>query len=134
MNTKALLEISLFVQAAASVAVLATMLYRRAFRVFPHLGLYLSVQTVAVAVSIVLMFFRRATPLNVGQAYNLLFASYWISSVLEFILRVFIVYSVFAEAMRPFSGLHRAGKIVFAWAAIVFRPGSTRPCARTAGL
>ena len=65
------------------------------------------------------MFFRKLTHLDVDQAYSALFLTYWISSVVEFVLRIFIVYSVFAEAMRPFSGLHRAGKIVFIWAAAV---------------
>jgi hypothetical protein len=119
VNTKVLLEGSLFVQSGMCCAVLATMLYRRAFRVFPQLGIYLSVQALSVVVSIALMFFRKQTHLDQVHAYNLLFGTYWISSILEFILRVLIVYSVFAEAMRPFAGLHRAGKIVFIWAATV---------------
>ncbi len=119
MNTKALLEMSMFVEAAVSLIVLSIMMYRRAFRIFPQLGMYLCVQAIAVSVSITLMFFRKATHLEVGQAYNVLFATGWLSSLLEIVLRVFIVYSVFAEAMRPFSGLHKAGKIVFLWAAVV---------------
>lgn len=119
MNTKVLLEGSLFVQSGMCCAVLATMLYRRAFRVFPQLGIYLLVQALSVVASIVLMYFRRLTHLDQEVAYNLLFGTYWVSSILEFILRVLIVYSVFAEAMRPFAGLHRAGKIVFIWAATV---------------
>ena len=119
MNTKALLELSLFVQGGICLGVLATMLYRRAFRIFPYLAIYLCVQAVSVSASVTLMYFRRATHLDLTQAYNLFYWHYWVSSVVELVLRVLIVYSVFAELMRPFSGLRRAGRLVFIWASVV---------------
>lgn len=119
MTTKALLEIALFVEGSLCLTVLLVMLLRRALTSFPQLGLYLAVQTLMVSISVSLLYFRRALHLDVPHAYLAYFLTYWIYSALTFVLHVAVVYAVFAEAMRPMSGLHSAGKIVFRWVAVV---------------
>ena len=119
MNTKALLEVSLFLQIGISVAVLVTIILRRAYRVFPQLTMLLAVMAVESCVSLMLLFFRKALHLSIGVAYPMLFYSTWICGAFSCLVRIVVIYSVFAEAMRPLSGLHQAGKIIFRWVAVV---------------
>ncbi len=119
MDTKSLLEASLFLQAAMSVAVLVTILLRKAYRIFPQLAFLLGVNSLELGVSLVLLFFRKTFHLSISVAYPVLFYSTWIFSALSLLLRILSVYAVFAEAMRPMSGLHQAGKIIFRWVAVV---------------
>lgn len=119
MNTKALLEAALFLQIGMGFAVLGTIFYRRAYRVFPQLAFLLAANVVENSISVALMFFRRNLHLSVDFAWQTLFYSTWIFGALSCLLRILIIYSVFAEAMRPMSGLHGAGKIIFRWVAVV---------------
>ncbi len=119
MSAKELLQISYFCQGVLCLGVLLTMILRRVTRVFPQLGLLLAVELATVVISVVLLFHRSATHLDVLSAYRVYFDSYWVSSLLEFGLQVAVTYSVFAEAMRPLSGLHSAGKVVFRWVGVV---------------
>lgn len=119
MNTKALLEASLFLQIGIGVTVLATIILRRAYRVFPQLTVLLGVMALEGCVSLLLLFFRKYLHLSIGVAYPVLFYSTWIFGAVSCLLRILIIYSVFAEAMRPLSGLHQAGKLIFRWVAVV---------------
>ncbi len=119
MNTKALFEASLILQVGMDAAVLGVILLRKAYRVFPQLAFLLALQMAGNSVQLSLLFFRRALHLSIDVAYPALFYSIWIVTALSCLLRILIVYSVFAEAMRPMVGLHKAGKIIFRWVAVV---------------
>ena len=119
MTQMTLLKMSLFLQLTFSIAVLVTMMARKVYRTFPQLAILLSVETLQVVMSLSLLFFRKDLHLSKGVAYPVLFYSTWIASAVACLLRMLIVYAVFAEAMRPMAGLHHAGKIVFRWVAVV---------------
>jgi hypothetical protein len=53
------------------------------------------------------------------RMYNLYFYLYWCSYVVESILALLIVYSVFRLAMAPLKGIQSLGMLVFRWAASI---------------
>ena len=77
------------------------------------------VDTFSISVTLGLLFFRKALHISIDVAYPLYFAANWIAGGFAFVIRILIVYAVFAEAMRPLSGLHQAGKIIFRWVGVV---------------
>ena len=119
MSTRDLLRLSLFLQTGMTVWVLLTFVLRKAHRIYPHLGLLLGAEALAVSVTLALLFFRKALHLGLDFAYLAYFWTTWLSCGTFLVLRILIVYSVFTEAMRPMSGLHQAGKIVFRWVGVV---------------
>ncbi len=119
MNTERLLEISLFLQVGLSVFVLSAILMRKAHRIFPQLALLVGVQTCSVVVALAIMYFRQRLNISLMAAYTAFYWSSWASSILVFVLRLLNVYAVFAEAMRPMAGLHKAGKLIFRWVGLV---------------
>ena len=52
-------------------------------------------------------------------AYKIYFYTYWISFVLEAVISVFVVLSIFRLAMAPLPGLRKLGMLVFHWAAAI---------------
>ncbi len=130
MNTEDLLEASLFLQVALTLVVLATLLLRKAHRVFPQLPMLLGVQAVSIVVSLATMYFRQRLGISIDVSYNSLYLSTWICGAFALFLRILIVYAVFTEAMRPLAGLHQAGKLVFRWVGVV---SALVSCALVAG-
>lgn len=119
MAIKALLEAALFLQIGMGLTVLGVILFRGANEIFPQLAWLLGANALENGISLAIMFFRKRLHLSMDVAYPVLFYSTWIFSAVSCLLRILIIYSVFAEAMRPMSGLHQAGKIVFRWVAVV---------------
>ena len=119
MDVKALLQAALLLQVGMSVVVLGTMWFRRASRIFPYLACFLLVQAVACSITVGLLYHRVALHLSRDAAYSALYYSIWVSGALLCLLRILIIYSVFTEAMRPMTGLHKAGKIIFRWVGVV---------------
>jgi hypothetical protein len=115
MNTKLLLEYSLFVDLFITVGVLVVMARKRLFREFTFLTAFLAVTCVEECSSILLLFFRKNLGISSIHAYDTYFYSHWVISVTEYALLLLVIYSVFRQAMKPLEGLHRAGKIVFRW-------------------
>jgi hypothetical protein len=115
MNTKLLLEYSLFVDLFITAGILVVMGRKRLLRSFAFLTGFLVVNCMEEASSILLLFFRKSLGLSGARAYEIYFYSRWIISGFEYALLLLIIYSVFREAMKPLEGLHRAGKIVFRW-------------------
>jgi hypothetical protein len=72
-----------------------------------------------MSVMIPVLFFRKATGLTGPTAYHIYFLTYWISAVLEGVLLVVVIYSVYNKAMQPMKGLQRIGKVIFRWVAVV---------------
>jgi hypothetical protein len=115
MNTKLLLEYSIFIDLLITVGVLAVMARKRLLREFSFLAAFLAVSAIEDGSSILLLFFRKSLGISGIRAYEIYFYSHWVISFVQFALLLLIIYGVFRQAMKPLEGLHRAGKIVFRW-------------------
>ncbi len=115
MSTKELLGISLFVQVLMSVGVMAAIIWRKAYRIFPPLVYLLAVDAGTVSVTLALLYFRKALHLSLDSAYTMYFWVNWATTGFDLVLRVMTVYAIFAEAIRPMQGLHKVGKVIFRW-------------------
>ncbi|MES2392565.1 MAG: hypothetical protein V4555_13050 [Acidobacteriota bacterium] len=118
-GTISLLKYANIVELTMGLIVLAIIWRKRLFKEFPLLVAYLCVQTINVGVSTPLLFFRKALSIPLPVAYPIYFWTYWACYILQSILLVFIIHSVFSVAMRPLEGLHDIGKIIFRWVAAV---------------
>jgi hypothetical protein len=114
-----LLRYANIIELTMGLIVLAIMWRKQLIREFPLLAAYLSVQTLNVAVSTPLLFFRKDLHIPLPVAYSVYFTTYWICYVVQAFLLVFIIHGVFSAAMRPLEGLHDIGKIIFRWVAAV---------------
>ncbi len=101
------------------LAVLALAFYRHQAREFRAFVVLLGVRAVSMSIMIPLLFFRQATGLSLLTAYHIYFFTYWSSAVVEGVLLVVVIYSVYNKAMRPLKGLQRIGRIIFRWVAVV---------------
>jgi hypothetical protein len=117
MNTKLLLEYSIFLDLLVTIGVLAVMARKRLLRDFSFLMAYLAVNCIEDGSSILLLFFRKHLGISAIRAYDIYFYSHWVISFVEYALLLLVIYSVFRQAMKPLVGLHRAGKIIFRWVA-----------------
>lgn len=102
-------------QASLCVLTLGVIVYRRLAREYPALTALVAMYTVSVTTTVCLLFYRRALHVPIQQAYRFYLWTNWSSSILEFLLQILIIYGLFFEAMKPFPGLQRVGKLVFKW-------------------
>ncbi len=119
MATDEILRISSIVQITLSLGVICTMLRRNIFKSFPALTALSAMLLVHGLIRTSILFYRSTLHLPKRAAYRVLFASDTSTLVVELCLLVLIIYSLFSEAMRPFSGLQRIGQIVFRWVGAV---------------
>lgn len=119
MPTKILLEYTMFAELLIAVGTTAVILRKRLFGAFGFVALYLAVFSVQATVGLVTMFFRKSLGISLAVSYHTYFYSWVIASFIEHALLLMIVYNVFRSAMKPFSGLHRAGKVIFRWVCAV---------------
>ena len=119
MNIKELLEGAYLLQAGLGLAVLLILQLRKAFNIFPQLRMLLVIETVSMSLQIAFLFHRHNLHITKEQDYLALFLTNWITGGLALAMRILIVYGVFSEAMRPLSGLHAVGKIIFRWVGVV---------------
>lgn len=82
---------------------------------FASVTAYLSVVTLQTSISIATLFFREELGISKLLDYNIFFYTRWTSFFLLSALVIMIIYGVFQHAMKPFEGLHRAGKLIFRW-------------------
>ena len=115
MSAEFVLKYASILHIVISAAVLVALCSRRALQDFPALSVLLLTNIVSEGASLAALFFRRACHLPIATAYHLLYWSGWVADLLSFILVILVIYGVFAEAMRPFPGLQRVGRIVFRW-------------------
>jgi hypothetical protein len=115
MDTKLLMEYSIFADLFITVGVLVVMANKRLLREFSFLVAFLAVNCVEDGISLPILFFRKHLGISKVIAYDIYFYSHWVISFAEYALLLLITYSVFRKAMKPLEGLHRAGKIVFRW-------------------
>lgn len=109
------LELLGLVQVVFCLGVLVIMSARRLCGYFSALVALIGVVAGAQGVRTAILYFRQSLHIPIHFAYQALFYSGWVSQLLELVLLVVIIYGLFSEAMRPFPGLQRIGKIVFRW-------------------
>ncbi len=102
-----------------SILVLTTMAVRRVMGTFPFLAGFVFVLATGTGVRVSILFYRAALRIPKTVAYRALFYAEWTTQLLELSLLVLIIYGLFSEAMRPFPGLQRIGKIIFRWVGAV---------------
>jgi hypothetical protein len=115
VDTKLLLEYSIFADLFVGAGVLVLMAHKRLFREFYFLAALLAVGCIEDGISIPILFFRKYLGISKVHAYDIYFYSNWVISAIEYALLLLVIYSVFRQAMKPLEGLHRAGKIIFRW-------------------
>jgi hypothetical protein len=115
MDTKLLLEYSIFVDLFIGVGILMLMLRKHLLRDFHFLAAFLVANCLEDVVSIPILFFRKDLGISKVFAYEIYFYSHWALFFIEYALLLLVIYGVFRQAMKPLEGLHRAGKIVFRW-------------------
>jgi hypothetical protein len=115
MDTKLLLEYSIFADFFIGIGILALMLRKHLVRDFYFLAAFLAVNCLEDCISIPILFFRKDLGISKVLAYSIYFYSHWAMFFVEYALLLLVIYSVFRQAMKPLEGLHRAGKIVFRW-------------------
>lgn len=119
MFAESLLKYSSILQILMCTAVLTALFYRGAVRDFRALACSIAFTASIQAIFVPLLFFRQALHIPLHLAYRVYFYAFWASHVADLCLLVMIIYGLFSEAMRPFPGLQRIGKIVFRWVGAV---------------
>jgi hypothetical protein len=115
MDTKLLMEYSIFADLFITVGVLVLMARKRMLREFSFLSAFLAVGCIEDSISLPILFFRKNLGISKVLAWDIYFCSHWVVFFAESALLLLVIYSVFRQAMKPLDGLHRAGKIVFRW-------------------
>lgn len=118
MTTKLFYEDALFLQAFLGLTVFFVMGRRRQIAIYPYVAALLSLEVLSVTARILLIFYRGNLHISKDSAYGYYFGVSWIETALGLVLRILVVYGIFAEAMRPMAGLHAAGRIIFRWVAV----------------
>ncbi len=114
-----LLKYTSILQVVLGVLALAAMYIRRAMPDFRALFALIGANAIVTALTVVLLFYRAALGIPIQIAYNSYAILFWINQILGLYLIVLIIYGIFTEAMRPFPGLQRIGRIVFRWVGVV---------------
>jgi hypothetical protein len=115
MDTKLLMEYSMFADLFFTVGVLVVMARKHLLREFSFVAAFLAIGGIEDASSIPILFFRKYLGISKITAYDIYLYSHWVLFFFEYALLLLVIYSVFRKAMKPLEGLHRAGKIVFRW-------------------
>jgi len=106
-------------ECAISFCVAAIFIHKRLWGKFSLLFALIALRAVSGSILIPLLFFRKDLGLSLPTAYNIYFATEWISAISQALLLIGVIYHVYNEAMRPMQGLQRLGRIIFRWVAVV---------------
>jgi hypothetical protein len=91
---------------------------RRQIRQYSFLSAYLLTRLLTLAILLPLLSMNgKQIPLKI--AYPIYFWVYWSTNIIEAVLGLGIIYSVYNLAMAPLKGLQRLGRIMFRWAAAI---------------
>jgi hypothetical protein len=140
---KLILEYTMIAECVMSIACLAIMWRKRLLRDMWGLAAFLAVYAVEIFLSIGIMYFRRDIGIEPHHAWMALYFTKWIGALVEYALLLIVIYGAFRLAMKPLRGLHRAGKMIFRWIAVVslllslgmaFGPRITDPAAYLVGV
>ena len=143
MDTKLVLEYTMIAECVMAVACLVIMWRKRLLRDMWGLAAFLAVYAIEIFISIGLMYFRKEIGIAAHPAWVALYYTRWVSLLIEYGLLLTVIYGAFRLAMKPLRGLHRAGKMIFRWIAVVslllslgisFGPRSSDPAAYLVGI
>lgn len=95
------------------------MVRRNVARTFPGLVGLLALLFGHGLIRTCILFYRSALHIPRLAAYSALFASDSAAYLVSMCFLVFIISGLFTEAMRPFPGLQRIGRIIFRWVGAV---------------
>ena len=115
MVAKQALQFADIVQVLLCVSALSVMSAKRLVNRYPALAGLLLLETTNELLTLAVLFHRADLHLSRTLSSNLYFYSTWISSLSQFVLVLAILNGLFAEAMKPFPGLQRIGRVVFRW-------------------
>jgi hypothetical protein len=119
VDAKLTLEYTMMAEAVVSFACLVIMWRKHLLRDMWGLAAFISVYAAETVISIGLMFFRKELHIDRLFAWHAVFFSRWISMLVGYALLLIVIYGAFRLAMKPLRGLHRAGKMIFRWVAVV---------------
>jgi hypothetical protein len=115
VTTKLLLEYTMFAELLVALGTTALILRKRLTGAFSFVTAFLAVFSAEAAVSIATMYFRRDFGMSKEVSYGIYFSTHVVCFFVEHALLLLIVYGVFRSAMKPLSGLHKAGNVIFRW-------------------
>ena len=128
MSAKILVEWVSIAEFSLCTCVVLVMWKRKVLSELPLLAAFLGVRSLYGAITLSTLFFRRdISMLLFGQevgfskmrAYDIYFFSFWPAFILQAILMVMVVYSIYSLALAPFEPLKKLGNIVFRWIAAI---------------
>lgn len=119
MGTYVWLQNVSIAECALSLCVLGIMLYKRLGRDFGFLMALIALRALSGSILIPLLFFRQAIGVPKPVAYETYFFTCWVSAILQALLFVAVIYSIYRKAMQPLKGLQRIGNVIFRWVAVV---------------
>jgi hypothetical protein len=119
MGTHIWLQNVSIAECAVSFCVLGIMLYKHLAREYFFLTALIGLRAISGSILIPLLFFRRAIGLDINTAYEIYFYASYASAILQALLFVAIIYSVYRKAMQPLKGLQKIGNIIFRWVTVV---------------
>lgn len=117
MTAKLLVEYVSVADLLICAAVLLFLRKRNLLSDFRYLATFVAVRATTEAITIPVLFFRKDLGISKQLAYGIYFYTTWPSLILQAVLMVFVVYSVYSMALAPFEPLRKLGNIIFRWVA-----------------
>ena len=106
-----------YIEIFLSLGVLFVLFARKQHSDYLALSSFLAVRIISGAVLTSLNYLATGNHQRAVVLYYPYFYTYWISSAVESVIALLIVYGVFRLAMEPLKGLQTLGMLVFKWAA-----------------
>ena len=117
MTSHLLINILGYVEVILCAAALCAIVWRKQWSDYSALGCFLVARAASDAILSSLHFYAVGHPSVRVPLYRVYFYTGWVSSAVESVLALLIVYSLFRLAMAPLKGLQTLGMLVFKWAA-----------------
>lgn len=108
-----------FTEFSLCFALLALMWNRKGLKQFSMLAFFLLTLLINNAVCIPVLFFRPQLHISKMRAYQIFFFTHWPLAVVQAIIEVLLVYSIYSMALAPFEPLKKLGTIIFRWIAAI---------------
>lgn len=118
MSAKVILEICTYVEAAAILSVLFFLFKTKEAKKYWAFAALIAFRAASTAFLAAWLHLGRGW-LGPRDAYIVYFYAYWGSFVVDSILSVVTIYSIYHQAMEPLKGLQSLGMLVFKWAAAI---------------
>lgn len=118
MSAKAILEIMNYVEGAGALCVLLFLIRSKEIRTYWSFAALLAHRGLG---GLFLLTWLHYGKLWIGRqdAYTVYFYSYWGSFIIDSVLVVLTIYTIYRNAMEPLKGLQSLGMLVFKWAAAI---------------